>query len=206
MFIRKPLFMVEGGDGAGAAGAGEGGSGDGGASGGSASGDAGTGDQGGSNADDGKTFTQADVERIIAGRLSKFSDYDAIKTQLGELQQASQTESEKALNAAKDEGRAEVRKDAGKQVALEAFNGLAGRRNPDYDTAPALDLIDLGKFVQDDGSLDRDALKAAVEQIVPEKESKVAPGFGGGARKANDKPEATPGMGRLRAAYADTSK
>lgn len=36
-------------------------------------------------ADDGKTFTQADVDRIIAGRLSKYSDYDQIKQQVTEL-------------------------------------------------------------------------------------------------------------------------
>lgn len=35
--------------------------------------------------DEGKTFTQADVDRIIAGRLSKYSDYDQIKQQVTEL-------------------------------------------------------------------------------------------------------------------------
>lgn len=35
--------------------------------------------------DDGKTFTQADVDRIIAGRLSKYSDYDALRQQVTEL-------------------------------------------------------------------------------------------------------------------------
>lgn len=205
MFVRKPLFYMAEGDGG--AGAGEGGAGDGGAPGGGASGDAGAGDEGG-KADDGKTFTQADVERIIAGRLSKYADYDDVKNQLTELQKANQTESEKAINAAKDEGRKEARTEAAKQVALEAFNGIAGRRNPDYDTAPALDLIDLGKFVKDDGSIDRDALKKAVEQIVPEKDDrKPAPSFGGGARKTgSDKPESTPGLGRLRDAYASSSK
>lgn len=36
-------------------------------------------------ADDGKTFTQADVDRIIAGRLSKYSDYDQLRQQVTEL-------------------------------------------------------------------------------------------------------------------------
>jgi hypothetical protein len=36
-------------------------------------------------ADDGKTFTQADVERIIAGRFSKYADYDQLKQQVTEL-------------------------------------------------------------------------------------------------------------------------
>lgn len=36
-------------------------------------------------ADEGKTFTQADVDRIIAGRLSKYSDYDQLRQQVTEL-------------------------------------------------------------------------------------------------------------------------
>lgn len=36
-------------------------------------------------ADDGKTFTQADVERIIAGRFQKYADYDDLKNQVAEL-------------------------------------------------------------------------------------------------------------------------
>lgn len=204
MFVRKPLFYMAD---DGASGAGEGGAGDGTGSGGSAGGDAGAGDQG-SKADEGKTFTQADVDRIIAGRLSKFSDYDEIKAKLAEVEQANQTESEKAINAAKDEGRREARMEAAQEVALEAFNSAAGRRNPEYDTAPALELLSLSKFVKDDGSVDREAIKTAVERLVPEKEErKPARTFGGGARKTGDtKPEATPGIGRLRSAYAETSK
>jgi hypothetical protein len=203
MFIRKPLYFMADDAASGDAGAGDGGTGDGAAASG-ASGDAG--DQGG-NADEGKTFTQADVERIIAGRLAKFGDYDAVKQQLTELQQANQSESEKALNAAKDEGRKEARIEAGEAVALEVFNGAAGRRNADYDTAGALELISLKKFVKDDGTVDRDAITAAVERLVPEKaDTKVAPSFGGGARKSDTKADVTPGLGRMRAAYSENTK
>lgn len=204
MFIRKPLFYMAEGDGGSSEGAG-----DGGAPGGSTgtSGDAGGGTAGdGAKGDEGKTFTQADVERIIAGRLSKYADYDDVKKQLGELQAANQSESEKAINSAKDEGRKEARLEAGRDLALEVFNGAAARRNDEYDVAPALTLIDLGKFVKDDGSVDRDAIKAAVEQIVPEKASKTPPSFGGGARKTETKPDPGPGLPRLRDAYAQSSK
>jgi hypothetical protein len=154
--------------------------------------------------DPGKTFTQADVERIIAGRLSKYADYDEVKQQLTELQQANQTESEKALSEARKEGRKEGLLEGGKTLALEVFNGAAGRRNDEYDTAPALALIDLGKFVKDDGTVDREGITKAVEQLVPEKQQ-APPGYGGGPRKT-DKPEPSPGLGRLRAAYGSTSK
>lgn len=156
--------------------------------------------------DPGKTFTQADVERIIAGRLLKFADYDQVKQQLSEMQQANQTEQEKAVNTAREEARAEVRVEAGKTLALEVFNGAAARRNAEYDSAPALELIDLGKFVKEDGSVDRDAIKAAVEQIVPEKNDPAPPGFGGGPRKQADRPDPGPGLPRLREAYAQSSK
>lgn len=205
MLIRKPLWLMstEGG----AAGAGEGGTGDSGSAGGSAGAGGESKPEGGKAGEEGKTFTQADVDRIIAGRLSKFADYDEIKAKLAEVEQANQTESEKAINAAKDEGRREARMEAAQEVALEAFNSAAGRRNPEYDTAPALELLSLSKFVKDDGSVDREAIKTAVERLVPEKEErKAAPTFGGGARKGNDSPEPPPGVGRLAAAYAERSR
>lgn len=37
-----------------------------------------------------KTFTQADVERIIAGRLQKYADYDDLKAQVGKLETTQQ--------------------------------------------------------------------------------------------------------------------
>lgn len=202
MFIRKPLYLMAERDGAGdgAGAGGEGGSGEGGAAGATAGGD-----NGGKPAEEGKTFTQADVDRIIAGRLQKYADYDDLKTQLAELQQANQTEQEKAVNGAREEGRKEALLEAGKSLALEVFNGAAARRNADYDTAPALELLDLGRFVKEDGALDRDAIADAVERIVPEKEpAKPAPSFGGGARKTAGKPDPGPGVARLRAAYAET--
>lgn len=203
MFVRKPLYFMADDGASGDAGAGDGGAGAGGAAAG-ASGDAG--DQGG-KADDGKTFTQADVDRIIAGRLAKFGDYDAVKAELDQIKTANQSESEKALNAAKDEGRKEARMEAAEEVALEVFNSAAGRRNPDYDTAGALELISLRKFVKDDGKVDREAITKAVERLVPEKEErKPAPSFGGGARKSDTKPEVSPGLGRMRAAYSESNK
>lgn len=36
-------------------------------------------------ADEGKTFTQADIDRIIEGRFKKYADYDQLKQQVAEL-------------------------------------------------------------------------------------------------------------------------
>lgn len=156
--------------------------------------------------DEGKTFTQAELERIIAGRLSKFSDYDQIQKELADLRAAGQSEAEKVAEKAAQEARTEGRREAAADLAREVFNGLAGRRNKDFDTGPALDLIDLGKFVKDDGTVDRAAVQAAVDTVVPEAKNPPPPNYGGGPRGGSDKPEPTPGMGRLRAAYAQPTK
>lgn len=155
-------------------------------------------------ADPDKTFTQADVERIIQGRLAKYADYEDVIKERDRLREANQTEQEKAVTEARKEGEKVARQEAAKDLAREVFNGTAARRNADYDTTSALDLLDLGRFVKDDGSLDRDAIKDAVERLVPERDDpKPAPSFGGGARKTTaDKADVQPGMGRLRAAYS----
>lgn len=59
--------------------------------------------------DEGKTFTQADVDKIVADRIAreraKFSDYDDLKakaSRFDELDAASKTEAEKAAQRAAD--------------------------------------------------------------------------------------------------------
>jgi hypothetical protein len=59
--------------------------------------------------DEGRTFTQADVDKIVADRIAreraKFSDYDDLKTKAGrldELETASKSEAEKAAQRAAD--------------------------------------------------------------------------------------------------------
>jgi len=174
--------------------------------------DAGAGDAAGSGADDkggkpdeGKTFTQADVDRIIQGRLAKYADYDELRKQVDDLKSANQTEAEKAIEAARSEGRTEAASELSKSLAREAFDNLAGRRNPDFDASKALELIDLGRFIKD-VAIDRDALKEAVESLVPEKAEEKAPPFGGGPRKTAGAPDPGPGLPRLRDAYAQSSK
>lgn len=77
------------------------------------------------------------------------------------------SESERAVEEAKQAARAEAATAYGKRLARTEFDALAGRRNPDFDTASALEYVDLGKFVGDDGEPDTKAIKAAVERLVP---------------------------------------
>ena len=73
-------------------------------------------DAGNGIAPESRTFTQADVERMIGERLarerSKYSDYDAMKaaaSELAELKERQATESEKALKAAAKEAESKAR-------------------------------------------------------------------------------------------------
>ena len=202
---RIPLYFMTDDGGAGN-GAGEG-SGDGGASGAAATGSGTAGEAAGGTGDEGKTFTQADVDRIIAGRLSKFADYDQIKTELTEVKQANQTESEKAITAAKDEARQAALAEAGPRLVAAEFRiALAGRRTAD-EVAKLIEDYDLSKYLTDSGEVDTKRVSEKADLLAPQtEERKTAPTFGGGARKTSDRTETAPGTPRLRQAYADTAK
>lgn len=79
---------------------------------------AGQGAQGGETGEgqDGKTFTQADLDRIVSDRLSrersKYSDYEQVKakaSELDELKESQASETEKALKNAQSEAEKAVR-------------------------------------------------------------------------------------------------
>jgi glutamyl/glutaminyl-tRNA synthetase len=90
-------------------------------------------------------------------------------------------EAERKIEEAKAAGRTEAVGEFGKRLARTEFDAIAGRRNPDFDTASALEWVDLGRFVGDDGEPDAKAIKAAVERLVPESPN-GPPSFDGGAR------------------------
>lgn len=100
---------------------------------------------------------------------------------LAKAQRAALPEAEKATADAKAAGRAEAVTEFGKRLARTEFDAVAGRRNPDFDTASALDYLDLSRFVGEDGEPDSKAIKAAVERLVPEAAG-GPPSFDGGAR------------------------
>lgn len=118
------VWPVKGGSGEGGSDGGAGGAGanGGGTGGGSGSGDGGgagagggTGGQGGGT--DNKTFTQAEVDRIVGDRLareksSKFGDYDALKAaaeELAKIKEQNASDSEKAIGQAVKDAEAKVR-------------------------------------------------------------------------------------------------
>lgn len=96
------------------------------------------------------------------------------------LQKASQTEAERAVAEAEERGRTAAASEFGRRLARERFTAQAARRNPEFDSA-ALDLIDLSRFVGDDGEPDDKAIGEAVARLVPE--AAGAPSYDGGTRR-----------------------
>lgn len=97
------------------------------------------------------------------------------------LRRQAMTADERAIAEAEQRGRAAATAETGRELARERFDALAGRRNPDVNTAEILELVDLGRFVGDDGRPDQKVIEAAVKRLVPEAVGGT-PLFDGGAR------------------------
>lgn len=144
-----------------------------------------------------KTFTQADVDRIVTGRLSKFSDYDDLKKKAqahDKALEAAKSEQEKAVDAARKEGESTATQRANTRlVGAEVRAQAAGARFHDPTDAIA-QLQSAGKLegikVADDGSVDADTVKGLLKELADAKpylvasdDGKPPPSFGGGPRK-----------------------
>lgn len=151
---------------------------------------------------DDKTFTQADVDRIIEGRLRKFSDYEDIKRELGQMRDANATEQEKAVKAAREEARKEALGETATQLVRAEFKAAAKGRMESAALTSLLEDLDLSKFLTDKGEVDVDRIEKKVEALAPEPGPNKPP-LGGGPRKT-EKPDPKPGLDRLRHAYANS--
>lgn len=158
----------------------------------------------------------AEVERLRSElqKARKWEDRakanaDAAK-RLAELEAASATDLEKAVKAARDEGRTEVLTVANARLVNAEARAAAAElrfKNP----ALAIKAVDLSSIeVNDDGEVDAAAVRAALAEL-----AKAEPYLVGDGRPKGDadqgarstaKAEPTPGIGRLQAAYASNSK
>jgi len=199
--------------------------GDGGAGGGDGAGGADGGDSGGSGdgttgkppADaGGKTFSQAEVDRIVADRLAR-ENLATLKDKAAKYDKAEADklpELERAKAAAKDEGAAEVRAELTRERVLDKIEVAAAGRFTDPEDAQ----LHLGKRVDEfikDGKPDGEAIKAAVDKLLEDKPHLAATegtatatraGLGGQGGNAKDGAgSVTPGLGRLSHAYSTSS-
>lgn len=161
-----------------------------------------------------KTFTQADVDRLMGEtrRKAKPADYDDLKTKaakLDEIEAASASDLEKAVNAAKKETEDAIRAEVRRERVLDRVEVLAAKDFADADDARLRMEKRADEFVTKDGEVDADAIKTALAQLLKDKPhlaANTAPiDLGQGVRKA-DKPDPGPGASRMRAAYAASSK
>lgn len=162
-----------------------------------------------------KTFTQADLDRILAGRLAKYADYDDLKTKVAEVEQANATDLEKAVAKAREETATEVTERANKRLVSAEVRAVAselGFRDPTDALAQFGDLAAV--TVSEEGEPDAAAVKARLADIAKAKpyllkdtNTPVAPaGSAGIGVTGAPAVQVSPGMGRLQHAYATTSK
>lgn len=122
-------------------------------------------------------------------------------TEFDKQRKAAMTDAERAATEAEERGRTAATQEFGKRLARSEFDALAGRRNPDYDTASTFEWLDLGKFVGEDGEPDTKAIQKAVERLVPEPQS-GPPSYDGGARPAAPAGQSMTGLIRKAAGRA----
>lgn len=138
----------------------------------------GQGDKPDDGKDAGKTFTQADVDRLLADRLNReirnkyagvkpeqLADLKAKADQYETLVAASRTDQERAVDEARKtaeaETRAAERATAGPQLVALTFRAY-GRDVPETVLDGFLEDVNHGKYLKDDGTVDVDAVKQRV--------------------------------------------
>lgn len=125
----------------------------------------------GKGGDGEKTFTQADVDKIVADRARRiartdYGDYDDLKAKaakLDEIEQANASETDKAVTKARTEAEAAVRAELMADRVLDKVEIAAAGTWADVTDARLRLQSRAGEFVdKKSGVIDTDAIKAAV--------------------------------------------
>jgi hypothetical protein len=129
---------------------------------------------------------KADDAKELRGSLAaERKKTAALERQLAEQARKGMSDAEKAIEEAKDAGRAEARAEMAVRVVAAEFRTLAAGKLADVDAA--LELLDLKRFVKDDGEVDRAALSAAVDRLTPAQQAPRARVPGGSQGTAVEK-------------------
>lgn len=95
-----------------------------------------------------RTFTQAEVDAIIAGRLKKYADYDTVKSKLAEMEQAGMTAQQKAEQAAA-EAIADAQAARAELAAAHRREVVAGAAKDAHDPSEVARLLDVADDADD---------------------------------------------------------
>jgi hypothetical protein len=101
-----------------------------------------------------------DAERARARNAEKQAK--SLQKELDELRQASMSEQEKAVEAAKAAGRAEAVLESGKRLARAELRAHGSEKG--LDVTALIEDVDLSKFVGADGEPDEQAISKAVDR------------------------------------------
>ena len=151
-------------------------------------------------ADAGKTFTQAELDSIIASRLARAipADYGDLKAQAAELaalKEAGASETEKAVSKAARDAETRVRVELTTERILDRAEVLAAKGwNDTRDARLRLaDRARAGEFTGKDGAVNAEAIKAALDAEI--KASPYLAVSTGPARPGVDHAQGTGGNG-----------
>ena len=112
--------------------------------------------------------------------------------ELEDFKRQTMSETEQAIEAARTEGRRQALTEAGSRVAAAEFRAAASGRMAAEQIETLLDGINLSRFVDDDGEVDRSAVASFVDGIAPKPGEQVPSpllDLGQGARDPNGAPK-----------------
>lgn len=119
-----------------------------------------------------RTFSQADLDRVVAERLAreqrKYGNYEDLKAKaarLDEMEAANATDIEKAAKTARDEAIKELTGKHLRERLLDKVEVAAAGKFADLEDARLRLAARLDEFVKD-GQIDTDAINAAIEKVL----------------------------------------
>lgn len=107
-------------------------------------------------------------EKRARGNAKKAREYDQLASELESLRRQNESDLDRAVREAEERGRTAALTETGAERVADAFRVAAAGRDIDVDDL--LDMIDVAKFLGDDGRPDRDAITARVQKLAPERE------------------------------------
>lgn len=128
------------------------------------------------------------AERARAEKAER--DLATLTAERDDLKSKTQTDSEKAIDAARKEGRAEAELTANRRIVRSEIRAIAGGKVSDPEDAAAL-LGDLDRFITAKGDVDLKAISSAIDELVRQKPYLTANGGrtralpGGGATQSS---------------------
>lgn len=124
-------------------------------------------------------------------RVKQMSDYDALKQtseQYRTLVEASKTDQEKALDAAKAEAREAAKVEFGTRLVDAQFKVAASGRLDEQQVTTLLDGLDRTRFMTDAGDVDAAKVKTYVDGIAPAQQGPGHVDMGQGRRQGSTAP------------------